>query len=278
MRRLIILLTAALFALAVPAQTRKRTASAKQTTTAKARKKPAQKSAAAAKGRKTGTKAAASKAARGKNKAANYSTAEIRGLQDQKSKLQKQIRQQEQKLRANQADVKKRLGELLVINSEIDKHQKNIDGIQQDITHIDGNIGILKAQLKTLEQQLAERKAKYVKSMRYIARKHTMQDRLMFIFSAKNFAQMYRRMRFVREYSSFQRAQGEMVKAKQAQVADKHQQLEVVKGHKSNLLYKGQQERKALEGQQAEQQSVVNTLQKQQKTICLLYTSPSPRD
>ena len=147
------------------------------------------------------------------------------------------------------------------------KHQKNIDGIQQDIDHLDGNIGLLKAQLKTLEEQLAERKAKYVKSMRYIARKHTMQDRLMFIFSAKNFAQMYRRLRFVREYASFQRAQGEMVKSKQLQVSDKHRQLEEVKGHKSNLLYKGQQERKALEGQQTEQQSVVNSLQKQQKTL-----------
>ena len=198
---------------------------------------------------------------------AKYSTSEIRGLESKKSKLQKEIRQQEQKLRANQADVKKRLNQLLQINSEIDRHQKNIDGIQQDIDHLDGNIGLLKAQLKTLEEQLAERKAKYVKSMRYIARKHTMQDRLMFIFSAKNFAQMYRRLRFVREYASFQRAQGEMVKSKQLQVSDKHRQLEEVKGHKSNLLYKGQQERKALEGQQTEQQFVVNSLQKQQKTL-----------
>lgn len=267
MRKLLILLTAALMALAVPAQTRKKAAPARQTTATKARKQPAKKSATATKGKKSGKKTTAKSKKNSKNKAANYSTAEIRGLQDKKSKLQKQIRQQEQKLRANQADVKKRLGELLVINSEIDKHQKNIDGIQQDITHIDGNIGILKAQLKTLEQQLAERKAKYVKSMRYMARKNTMQDRLMFIFSAKNFAQMYRRLRFVREYASYQRAQGEMVKAKQAQVADKHQQLETVRGHKNNLLYKGQQERKALEGRQAEQQNVVNTLQKQQKTI-----------
>ncbi len=170
-------------------------------------------------------------------------------------------------MRANQADVKKRLNNLLKINSEIDRHQKNIDDIQQDINHIDGNIGLLKAQLATLEAQLAERKAKYMKSVRYITRKHTVQERLMFIFSAQNFAQMYRRMRFAREYASYQRAQGEMVKSKQLQVADKQRQLEEVKGHKNNLLYKGQQERKALEGQQAEQRTVVNSLQKQQKTL-----------
>lgn len=168
---------------------------------------------------------------------------------------------------ANRADVKKRLQDLMVINSEIDKHQKNIDGIKKDIVHIDGNISILNAQLKTLEQQLADRKSKYIKSMRYINRRHSFQDKLMFIFSAKNFAQMYRRLRFIREYAAFQKAQGEMVISKQNQVNTKHRQLQTVKGQKNTLLYKGQMERQALVGQQTEQQTVVSSLKKQQRTI-----------
>jgi murein hydrolase activator len=267
MKRYFSILMVALLALNVPAQTRRTASKSAKTTRTQSGKT------ASAKSKTTTTKKNNSKKSttqKGKTKvsdASKYSTTEIRGLQNQKSKLQKEIKQQEQKLRANQADVKKRLNQLLQINSEIDRHQKNIDGIQQDINHIDGNIDLLKAQLNTLEAQLAERKAKYLKSMRYMTRKHTVQDRLMFIFSAQNFAQMYRRMRFVREYASFQRAQGEMVKSKQLQVTDKQRQLEQVKGHKNNLLYKGQQERKALEGQQTEQQTVVNSLQKQQKTL-----------
>ena len=102
----------------------------------------------------------------------------------------------------------------MVINSEIDERQKNIDNIQKDITHIEGNIGLLKTQLATLESQLKERQQKYLKSLRYMARHRKIQDQLMFVFSAKNLSQMYRRMRFVREYAAFQRAQGELVKAK----------------------------------------------------------------
>ena len=141
-------------------------------------------------------------------------------------------------MRQNQTDVKLRLQNLITLNTQIDERQKNIDGIQQDIHHIEGNIDILKAQLKTLEGQLADRKAKYIKSMRYMARHNTVQDKLMFIFSAKNLAQMYRRLRFIREYADYQKAQGEMVKVKQAQVLSKHKQLESVKGQKNNLLYK----------------------------------------
>lgn len=81
--------------------------------------------------------------------------------------------------------MKKRLQNLMVLNTEIGERQKKIDNIQSDISHIDNNIGILNAQLKTLEQQLNERKARYIKSMRYITRQHTFQDRLLFILSAR---------------------------------------------------------------------------------------------
>lgn len=219
-----------------------------------------------------------SKAPTRAEKEASYSNASIRGLQGQRANIQKKIKEQEKALRRNQADVKKRLQDLMVLNGEIDQRQKNIDGIQQDIHHIDGNIGLLNAQLKTLEQQLQDRKNKYIRSMRYMTRHHSVQDKLMFIFSAKNLTQMYRRLSFIRQYSAYQKAQGEAVKAKQKQVTEKHKQLQVVKGHKNNLLYKGQQEKTALEGKQTEQQQVVQGLQKQQKTIQAVIADQRKKD
>lgn len=219
-----------------------------------------------------------SKAPTRAEKKAAYSTASIRGLRGQRANIQKKIKEQERALRRNQADVKKRLQDLMVLNGEIDQRQKNIDGIQQDIHHIDGNIGLLNAQLKTLEQQLQDRKNKYIRSMRYMTRHHSVQDKLMFIFSAKNLTQMYRRLSFIRQYSAYQKAQGEAVKAKQKQVTEKHKQLQVVKGHKNNLLYKGQQEKTALEGKQTEQQQVVQGLQKQQKTIQAVIADQRKKD
>ena len=50
-------------------------------------------------------------------------------------------------MQRNKADVKKRLEDLMALNGEIDQRQKKIDGIQKDIHHIDGNIGILQAQV-----------------------------------------------------------------------------------------------------------------------------------
>ena len=276
MKKLINIMLAALIALALPCtanginaeQQQRKTTAAKKTTTQRKKTTTARKHATAAKKKTTQRKKTDTKKKRStKQNNEKYSTAEIRGLQSKRSGIQKEIKKQEEALRANKADVKKRLNDLLILNSEIDRHKQNIDGIQRDITHLDGNIGLLNAQLATLKQQLKERKAKYVKSMRYISRQHTMQDRLMFIFSAKSLTEMYRRLRFVREYSSWQKAQGEMVKSKQLQVNEKQKQLQQVRGQKNVMLNKGRQEHRALESKQSEQQTMVNSLQKQQKTI-----------
>ena len=227
----------------------------------------------------TQKQAASSKKAKPtKKKAPVYTNASIRGLQGQRSQIQKKIKEQEQALKKNQADVKQRLNTLITLNTQIDERQKNIDGIQKDINNINGNIDILNAQLKTLEQQLADRKTKYIQSMRYLAKHRNVQDKLMFIFSAKSFTQMYRRLRFVREYADFQKAQGEMVMAKQAQVDGKQTQLKQVKGEKNNLLYKGKKEKEALEGQQEEQKKVVASLQNQQKTIQKVIAEQRQKD
>lgn len=270
MKRILLIILALSFVLTPYAQkTAQRKKTATTARTVRTQKKTPKRKPAARRQSKAPTRA---------EKKVAYSNASIRGLQGQRANIQKKIKEQERALRRNQADVKKRLQDLMVLNGEIDQRQKNIEGIQQDIHHINGNIGLLNAQLKTLEQQLQDRKNKYIRSMRYMTRHHSVQDKLMFIFSAKNLTQMYRRLSFIRQYSAYQKAQGEAVKAKQKQVTEKHKQLQVVKGHKNNLLYKGQQEKTALEGKQTEQQQVVQGLQKQQKTIQAVIADQRKKD
>lgn len=261
-----------LFALviALPAQTRK-TTSSKKTQTTSQKKATSQK-------KTTSRKKISSKKTSKKSSADDVATPSIKGLKNEREQIKKQIAAQKQKLRNNERDVKKRLQNLMVINTEIADKRKTIDTIRRDINILDGNIGVLGDQLVQLEKELNDRKAKFVKSMRYMHRNRSVQNQLMFIFSAKNFSQMYRRMRFMREYASYQRVQGEMVKAKQAELTKKQQELASAKKEKNTLLYKGEQERRTLESKQEEQQSVVTSLQKEQKTIKGIIDKQMQRD
>ena len=270
MKKQLLALLLVVFTMSLSAQTRRKATNSRHTTTKKVTTNNNKRTATPKRpaGKKTTTK----------GKAPSYSTPAIKGLQAERNQIQQKIRQQEQALRANQADVKKRLQDLLVLNTQIDERQKNIEGIQKDIHGIDNNIGILTVQLQNLQSQLDEHKEKYIKSLQYSAKHHNVQENMMFIFSAESLTQLYRRMRFVKEYAAYQKAQGDIIKMKQQQIGEKNQQLKVVKGQKNTLLYKGQQEKKALEGQQGEQKKVVASLQQQQKTIQSVIAEQRQKD
>ena len=89
----------------------------------------------------------------------------------------------------------------------------------------------------------------------------------MFIFSAKSLTQMYRRLRFVREYALYQRTQGELLKQQQELVENKHKDLEKVRGTKRTLLSKNQMAHAQMEQAKMEQQGVVASLKQDQEVL-----------
>ncbi len=211
-------------------------------------------------------------------KASSNKSTSVKALQNQRQRIQQQIKEQEKRLRSNQSNVNRRLQNLMVINNEIEDKRRSIDTIRRNIDTLDVEIERLGMQLDMLQDELNECKERYVKSMRYLHRNKSSQSQLMFIFSADNLSQMFRRLRFMREYAAYQHVQGDRVKSQQEAVNNKFQEINVAKRHKTQLLAKGEQERKSLEGKQTEQQNVVKTLQKEQKTIQRIIDQQKKKD
>lgn len=259
MKRLLLLILSLTLMTAVPAQQRK--AGQKTATTTKkttANKKTSGKKTVS---QKTTDKKNAQKAQQKKGKET------IKGLQGQRAQLQKRRQEQENKRKEVIRNVQKGMENLLILNGEIAQKQRTIDTIRTSINQLEQNIGELNAQLKTLKQELEERRQRYMKSMRYMRRNRSAQSRLLFIFSAEDFNQMYRRMRFMDEYADYQKAQGEAIMSKQEQVTRKQEELTESHRQMTALLRRGEREQQALEHKQDEQQTQVNTLRKEQKTI-----------
>lgn len=192
----------------------------------------------------------------------------IRKLQAQRTELQKQINESEQILRTMKKDVKSQLNDLAVLNGQITQQLKFVNAIEEDVKTLDVEITTVEANLDSLQRSLESMKSQYKKSIQYAYKKnHSLQDKLMFVLSAGTMKQMYRRMRYVREYTTYLKVQGEQVKDQQRQVQQKKADLLAAKGEKSMLLRQGEQERKKLEGKQDEQKKMVANLQKKQKDI-----------
>ena len=202
----------------------------------------------------------------------------IKGLQNERQKLQKQIKEQEQRLRKNEKDVKVRLQNLMMLNTEIQDKKRSIENIRLDLSKLNVNIEELNRQMALLEAQLSQHKNDYVRSLRYMHRNRSMQSKLLFVFSAKNFSQMYRRTRFLRHYASYQRAQGEAIMQKQQELTRVKAELLSAKDQKDILLKKDITTHQELETSQTEQQKVVNTLKKEHKAIENLIEQQRKKD
>ena len=242
------------------------------------RKTSVQKRTATATRKKATTKKATNRKSTTKKSSTTKQPVTVNSLKNEQQKVRKQIEEQQRKLKANERDVKKRLQSLLIINNEIADKRKSIDTIRHDITRLNGDIHTLEVQLTTLEKELEERKLRFIKSMKYMHRNRNLQSRMMFVFSARNLSQMYRRLRFVREYAAYQQTQAEAVKSMKSQVAEAFDELTDTKKKKNDLLVRDEQERRSLEGKQEEQQKMVSSLQKQQKTIQGIIEQQKKRD
>lgn len=191
----------------------------------------------------------------------------IRELESKRGALQKQIAESETILKNTKKDVGSQLNSLAALTGQIEERKRYIMAINNDVEAIERELASLQRQLRSLEKDLRDKKKKYEASVQYLYKNKSIEEKLMFIFSAKNLGQTYRRMRYVREYATYQRLQGEEILKKQEQIRKKKAERQQVKAAKENLLKEREGEKVKLEAQEKEKRTLVANLQKKQRGL-----------
>ena len=193
-------------------------------------------------------------------------------LQGQRDRLRRDRQANQRRQAQLEQRVRQNMQEVEALAQEIDDKRQLIDSIRQGIDTLNVNIAVLDSQLTVLQQELDERRQHYIQSVRYMYRNRRAQNQMMFVLSAQNVNQMYRRMRFMKEYTTYQRAQGEAVKQKREQVDQKHSELLAAREHMAALLAQGEEQQRQLESKQTAQQQLIQQLQHERRTVQTLIT------
>ena len=195
------------------------------------------------------------------------STKKIKELESRRNELQQQIAESESLLQSTKKDVKSQLDNLALLNGQIADRKKYISAIERDVKSLNNEINSLQRQLNGLRKELKDKKQKYEASVQYMYRNKSIHEKLMFIFSADNLSQTYRRLRYVEEYGNYQRLQAIEIERKQKQVEAKKAELETTRSAKEKLLKQGEAEKKKLEKQEKDRQVILDGLKRKQKGI-----------
>ena len=188
-------------------------------------------------------------------------------MESQRSKLEQEISESKQLLTTAEKDTESQLAALSALTAQIKKQEQLVNRLDADIRATDREIKSIEEQLVTLQTELDRRREHYANALRLMTTKNTFENRLMFLLSAESFNQMVRRVRYLREYSTFQQKQGEALMAKQEELNNKRAELEHTRKAKQELLVKRIEEKKELNRRKAEQLQLVSSLKKKQKEI-----------
>ena len=191
----------------------------------------------------------------------------IKDLQNRQGQLKKQIEETRTLLNTTKKDMGSQLNSLNALSGQIEERRKYIDTLTNDVAQIEEEMGIVERQLSGLQTDLLVAKDNYIASLRYLQRHGSIQQKLMFIFSAKNLSQTLRRLRYVREYASSQKEQGLAMQQMQQEITAKRKELEEVKASKTDMLQLRETERRELEIQEREKRAIVSELQKKQRSL-----------
>lgn len=191
----------------------------------------------------------------------------VKEMTSQRVKIEQEIAESRRLLSSAQKDVDGQLAQLSALTAQIKKQKQYVDRLNADVRAIDRELKSIEEQLTTLRTELERRRGHYAKALQLMASKNSFDNRLMFLLSADSFNQMVRRARYLREYSEFQRKQGEYLMEKQRELDSKQAELENTREEKQKLLAKRIEEQQVLDKQMKEQQQLVTSLKKKQKDI-----------
>ena len=191
----------------------------------------------------------------------------VKEMTNQRAKIEQEISESQRLLTSAKKDVDGQLAQLSALTAQIKKQQQYVDRLNADVRAIDREMKAIEEQLTTLRLELERRREHYSKALQLMANKNSFENRLMFLLSADTFNQMVRRMRYLKEYSEFQRKQGELLVQQQKELDNKQAELEDTRKEKQILLTKRIEEKKVLDKQMAEQKQLIAGLKKKQKDI-----------
>ncbi|HOW30458.1 MAG TPA: peptidoglycan DD-metalloendopeptidase family protein [Bacteroidales bacterium] len=197
----------------------------------------------------------------------SYGQKDKTSLQERKAKIEKDIRYTNQLLSETKKSKESNLNQLYLINKKNNRREELIREIGTEVTGIDREVALLNDTIAHLSATLSELKDEYAKLIYNTYKNRNAYDRLMFIFSSKDFNQAYRRLRYMQQYSDYRKEQAATIQKTQQLLWQKRAQYQNQKSSKLTLIHRQQAEKQQLTIEQDEKNQTIKGLSKQEKNL-----------
>lgn len=183
-------------------------------------------------------------------------------LEARRQELRSEIEKINQLRVENKSKEKSQLSLIQEFNHKINVLDNLIKITNQQANLLTRNINLNQKKITSLRSELKVLKADYADMMVKSYKSKNQQSRIMFLLSADNFKQAYKRLQYMKQYTDHQKQQGETIKAKTAELQTINLDLLKQQETKRTLIADNKEVQKALESERKQHEQLMQSIKK----------------
>ncbi|MDU8884611.1 peptidoglycan DD-metalloendopeptidase family protein [Yeosuana sp. MJ-SS3] len=183
-------------------------------------------------------------------------------LEQRRQQILNEIKQINALISDNNYKKKSQLSVIEDLNYKINSLNNLIKVTNQQANLLTREINFNQNQITELREDLKGLKDNYAAMIVKSYKSKNEQSRVMFLLSSSDFSQALKRLNYIKQYSNYQKEQGEIIKAKTIELQELNTKLLKQKDDKQKLIAENKVTQRELEAQRKQHQAVMSSINK----------------
>ncbi len=188
-------------------------------------------------------------------------------LEEKRKRLQQDIRQTSTQLKTTQKKEAATLKVFMTLQLQIRSRQELVQNLHTEIAFVDQRIARTTEVLEALESDILRLQKDYSGMLRIALRQKLNQSALLFLFSARDVNDAFRRWQYLRQFERYRGRQARLIRETQRTLEDKTANLAAQREEKAQMLSTLEIEQVQLKGALAQKDVLLKTLKSDEKKL-----------
>lgn len=188
-------------------------------------------------------------------------------LESQRKKTLEEISYVDNMLKTTAREKTENINAVKILGKKVNLRETVISGMRQEITLLSDRIDLNTTAIEMMEDDLDGLKTEYAKTVLNSYKSGKGYPELIYILSAKDFNQGYKRLKYLQQVSKFRRREAEIILELKEQINSSREKLQEDLSKISDLKSKEEQQKLLLQNEQNKTQKMVKALSTKEKQL-----------
>jgi septal ring factor EnvC (AmiA/AmiB activator) len=188
-------------------------------------------------------------------------------LEDQRRKTLEEIAYVDNLLKNTEQEKSASINSLRILGNKVNLRESIISGMGQEIGLLNERIDINLLAIDMMQSDLQVLKEDYSRTIINSYKSKKINPEIVYILSARDFNQGYKRLKYLQQVSKFRRNESEIISELKLEIEGTKERLENDLGKISDLRHKEVQQKELLQGEQQRKQKLVKKLGNKEKQL-----------